>query len=96
MYYDFECIIKNRKHIPIACGIYIKSDYPDILEDMYEIYCGEGAVDWFVSRMSYYNKLFRDIFSVNIPLKEECYYCNEYMGNDIVRDHDYLIGKFRG
>ena len=23
MYYDFECIIKNKKHIPIACGIYI-------------------------------------------------------------------------
>ena len=36
MYYDFECIIKNKKHIPIACGLYIKSDYPDILEDMYE------------------------------------------------------------
>ena len=32
MYYDFECIIKDSKHLPIACGLYIKSDYPDILE----------------------------------------------------------------
>ena len=24
MYYDFECIIKNKKHIPIACGLYKK------------------------------------------------------------------------
>ena len=42
MYYDFECIIKdcnksnkNKKRTPIACGIYIKSAYPDILEDKY-------------------------------------------------------------
>ena len=24
MYYDFECKIKNKKHIPIACGLYKK------------------------------------------------------------------------
>ena len=54
--------------------------------------------------MSFNNKLIKDIFSINIPLKEEtftplhteCYYCNEYMGNDIIRDHDNLNGKFRG
>ena len=28
------------------------------------------VVDWFISRMSYYNKLFKDIFSINIPLKD--------------------------
>ena len=41
MYYAFECIIKDGKHVPIACGLYIKSDYPDILEDKYESYSGE-------------------------------------------------------
>ena len=54
--------------------------------------------------MSYYNKLFKEIFSRNIPLKEDsiaslnssCYYCNEEMGEDIVRDHDHLNGKLRG
>ena len=35
-YYDFEYIINNKKHTPIACGLYIKSDYADILEDKYE------------------------------------------------------------
>ena len=84
---------KNRKHIPIAFGIYIKSNYPVILEDKYESYAGEDSqsggstdiVDWFISRMSYNNKLFKEIFSVNIPLKEDsiiplysrCNYCNE-------------------
>ena len=61
-------------------------------------------VDWFISRMSYYNNLFNDIFNVIIPLKEDiitplyssCYYCNEEMGEDIVRDHDHLNGKFKG
>ena len=104
MYYDFECIIKDGKHIPFACGLYIKSDYSNILEDKYECNCGDKVVDWFVDRVDHYNKLFKDIFSINIPLKEDsitplysrCYYCNEYVGEDIVRDHDLLNGKFRG
>ena len=69
MYYEFECTIENGKHLPIAGGLYIKSDYPDILEDEYEIFCGE-VVDWFIRRMSYYNELFKEIFSIKIPLKE--------------------------
>ena len=118
MYYDFECIIKDGKHIPIACGLYIKKDYPDILEDNYECNCGDKAVDWFVERVDYYNKLFEDKFSINISLKEETitplyssnylllfnnyllfisnYYCNENLGEDIVRDHDHLNSKLRG
>ena len=104
MYYDFECIIKDGRHLPIACGLYIKSDYPDKLEDKYESNCGDKVVDWFISRVNYYNKLFKDIFETNIPLNEDsitplyssCYYCNEYMGEDVVRDHDHLNGKFRG
>ena len=95
---------KNSKHLPVACGLYIKSDYPDILEDNYESNCGDKVVDWFINRVNYYNKLFKDIFEINIPLNEDsitplycsCYYCNEYMGEDVVRDHDHLIGKFRG
>ena len=119
MYYDFECIIndsnksnKNNKHLPTACGLCIKSDYPNILEDKYEYYCGEDpqsggstdVVDWFIGRMSYYNKLFKDIFSINIllreetitPLTTECFYRRENLDTDIVRDHDHLNGKFSG
>ena len=61
-------------------------------------------VDWFVEGVEFHNKLFKDIFSVNIPLKEDsitpfysrCYYCNENLGEDIVRDRDHLNGEFRG
>ena len=93
MYYDFECKIKDRKHgkawtksrIPIIFEIYLKSNYPDILEDRYEYYCGEDVNDWFIGKMSYYEKLFKEIFCINRPLKEDsftplyssCYYCNE-------------------
>ena len=90
MYNDFECIIKDSKLLPIACGLYIKSDHPDILEVKYESYSGQDPrcggttdiVDWFVEGVDYYIKLFKDIFSINIPLKEDsitpfysrCYY----------------------
>ena len=91
MYYHLECIIKNRTHIPIACGLYIESDHPDILEDKYESYVGDEVVDLFASRMSYCNKLFKEIFSIIIPIKEDSiipltifFYCNEYTVNDIV------------
>ena len=57
MHYDFESVIENGKHLPIACGLYIKSDYSDILEDEYEIYCGEEVVDWFIGKMSHYNEI---------------------------------------
>ena len=102
---------KKRKHIPIASGLYTKSVYPDIFEDKYESYCGEEPqsgcttdVDyWFISWMSYYNKFFKEIFSINIPLNEdsitplhiECSYCNEYMSENLVIDHNHLNGNFR-
>ena len=103
MYYDFECIIKDGKHLTIACGFYLKNDFLDILEDEYQSYCSDKKVDWFIGRMSYYNKLFKDIFSIDIPIKgdiitpltNKCYYCNEEMAI-IVRDHYHLYGNFRG
>ena len=64
-----------------------------------------------MDRVDHYNKLFKDIFSINIPLKKDsitpsakrfhrlyskCYYCNENLGEPVVRDHDHLNGKFRG
>ena len=110
MYYDSECIIKDRKHckawtmshIPIACGIHIKIDYPDILEEKYEKYFGKDIVDWFLVRMRYYNKIFKETICLKIQSKEDsitplytnCYYCNHELGTDIVRDHDHLDGKF--
>ena len=96
----------------LLLGLYIKSDYPDILEDKYESYlqssnsvdCGEDITELFVERVDYYNNSFKDIFSINIQLNEDtitpltnmCYYCNENLGENVVRDHDHLNGKFRG
>ena len=68
--------------------IYIKKDYSDILEDKYESNYGDKVVDSFVDRVDYYNKLFKDIFEINIPLNEdtitplttECFYCRENLG----------------
>ena len=97
IYYDFECIIKDSKHLPIACDLYIKNDYPDILEDKYENYCEEDNTDRFLERADYYNKFFKDVLSINIPLKEDtitpltidpqsgfadCFYCRENLGID--------------
>ena len=71
MYYDFECVIKDENYVPIACVLYIKSDYFDILEDEYGCYSSGDVVDWFVDRVDHYNKLFKDIFIINIPFKED-------------------------
>ena len=97
---DFERKILEGKHIPIACGLYFRSDYPDIIESGYKFYlqssnsvgCGIDVFDWFVGRIGYYSKLLTNIFNINIPLKEvtvaplaaACYHCNEKLGNDYV------------
>ena len=111
MYFDFECIIKNKKHIPIACGLYIKSDYRNILEDTYGSFsCKDqqsggstDIVDWFISRVNYYNKFFKDYLKLlfhlmNILLLHFLLSVSivENLGKDIGRDHDHLNGKFRG
>ena len=33
MVYDFECMITDGKQIPDAFGLFIKNDYPDILDN---------------------------------------------------------------
>ena len=62
--------MKDGNHLPIACGLYIKSEYPDILDNKYEFNCGDKVVDWFVDRVDHYNKLFNDLIGINVPLKE--------------------------
>ena len=62
---------------------FIKSEYPNILENKFETYCGEDAVYWFLDKNDYYSKVYNDTFKTKIPLKEEtvtqfasgCYYC---------------------
>ena len=69
-----------------------------------ENHVGGDSVDWFVSGVDYYFKLFWNIFTMNFILKEEtlipitanCSYCGEEWGNDCVEDHDQSIDVFRG
>ena len=104
MVYDFECKLKGTKHIPFACGLFIKTEVDNTLENFDDYYKEEGVVDWFVNKIDSYNKLFKDIFIINIPLKDvtvtqltsNCYYCNDELGSNCVRDHDHLNGVFRG
>ena len=62
MVYDFECITIDGKLIIVACALTIESDYPDILESRLENLVAADSVDWLVSRIDYYNRLFKDIF----------------------------------
>ena len=72
MCYDFECVIKNRKH----GGASVKVAPPLV---------GETTLALPPPLRGWTNS--------HIPLKEDsitplyssCYYCNEYMDNDIVR-----------
>ena len=40
--------------------------------------------------------MYLDLNVDNFSNSENCYYCNEVLGSDRVRDHDHLTGKFRG
>ena len=103
MVYDFECITIDVKLIIVACALTIESDYPDILESRLENLIGADSVDWLVSRVDYYNRLFKDIFQVNITLEKEtetpltnCFYCKEELRNSCVEDHNHLNSAVRG
>ena len=59
MVYDFERKINNNKHIPVASGLYSKSDYLNILEGKYVYNCGEDVKFLFVGRVDKYNKQYK-------------------------------------
>ena len=91
--------MKNK----ISCAIYIKSNQSDVLKSKLEHYCGEDLISWSGGKIDNYSKLFRDMFKINIPLKEEnatppttdyCY-CEKNVGNDCVRDHNHLNGVYQ-
>ena len=51
--------ITKKNNIPIACGLCIKSDRPDVLKSEYESYFGDDVVEWFGDIFDYYNKQFK-------------------------------------
>ena len=111
VYADFECNnLKSDipkvlyKQIPIAVGFYLISPFGN----NYSSYFGESCVTWFVNEMLTLEKIANIYFETNIPLEitpeeEEsfqqskvCWLCENPLGEDTVRDHDHLTGKYRG
>ena len=101
-------VTKLKRQIAAAVGVYIKSDHPDIYHSGYFSFRGEDVVDAFCNTILKLQSKFYKLLNTNKPLvmtskdnydfnnAENCYYCNEVLGSDRVRDHDHLTGGFRG
>ena len=112
VYADFECINQPTddpkvlfKQIPIAVGFYIISPFGN----NYSSYFGESCVTWFVNEMLTLENIASNYFETNLPLEitpekhqsfqqsKVCWRCERKLdGEDNVRDHDHLTGKYRG
>ena len=112
VYADFECINQPTddpkvlfKQIPIAVGFYIISPFGN----NYSSYFGESCVTWFVNELLTLENIASNYFETKLPLEitpEEhqsfqqskvCWLCERKLdGEDNVRDHDHLTGKYRG
>ena len=89
---------------PMCYGIYVKS----VFGDRYISYYGEDAVEKFVDEVVKLNKECQLLLETNnkiimtkkdlnsFELESKCFYCNEDLNDDKVRDHDHLTGKYRG
>ena len=89
-------------------GIYVKSKYPKLYKSKYYSYRKEDVIQKFCEWIKKTQKEFYEILKTNEPIKmteedkedfenaTECYYCNEELGTDRVKDHDHLTGKYRG
>ena len=94
------------KQIPTAVGFYLISPFGN----EYYSYFGVDCVAWFVNEMLTLEKFASEYFETNIPLEIEegvasqesfqqstiCWFCENPIGEDTVRDHDHLTGKYRG
>ena len=111
VYADFECINQPQKdpkvlfkQIPIAVGYYVISP----VGNYYYSYFGTDCTKWFVNRMLTLEKIANNYFKTNLELEitpqeeesfqlaEKCWFCENPLGGEKVRDHDHLTGKYRG
>ena len=99
---------KLFKQIGSSYGAYIKSSYPNLFKSQYYSYRKEDVIEQFCLWIKTLQSKFYNLLNTYAPLKmtpkdEEdfknathCYYCDKELGDDRVRDHDHLSGKFRG
>ena len=104
--------IKKVRQSAAAFGLYIQSDYPELIESEYYSYRDENVINHFCDLLIDYELKFNKLLRTNIELimtdddiedhnfADKCYYCNEYFylnkKDKKVRDHDHLNGKYRG
>ena len=99
---------KQGKHQKAAAvGLYLHSEIPELIQSEYFHHRGKDVVDVFCNWVENMERRFQAIFAIDKPMiitpeeeyqfskEENCYYCSRYLGNDRVRDHDHLTGKFR-
>ena len=111
VYADFQCINQPQntpnvlfKQLPIAVGFYVLSQFGN----KYISYFGTDCKKWFVKEMLKIEQEANNYFKSNIEvqitpqeeesvlLAEECWFCENPLGDEKVRDHDHLTGKYRG
>ena len=105
---DREAVSKVLfKQIPIAVGFYLISPIGAPFEYEYYSYFGVDCVEWFVNEMLTLENIASNFFETNLeleitPQEEEsfqqskvCWLCGATPGDDKVRDHDHLTGKYR-
>ena len=107
VYADFEAwnkISEKTTQEPLAFGIYILSEYPNLMKSEYIEFMtgdGESCIPTFVNLLINLQDKFYNLLHVNYPINmnEEdelnfqnavnCYYCNRELKDDRVRDHDH-------
>uniref|UniRef100_UPI0035CF2072 endonuclease domain-containing protein n=1 Tax=Bartonella sp. CL48QHWL TaxID=3243535 RepID=UPI0035CF2072 len=99
---------KLFKQIASAVGIYVHSDYPQLYTSQYYSCRNSNVVDIFCNFLIKMEEQFSNLLNCNFPLtmtdedwqkyqlETHCYYCNQPLGYDKVKDHDHYCGRYRG
>jgi len=110
IYSDFECIIKDEKHIPCGYCLYVVSQY-DKFKFPLILYRGtseEDTMNHFFDDILNLEKEIQHLVKINVPMiiteqdqikidkSTECYLCNKPLDGIKYRDHDHFTGEFRG
>ena len=96
------------KQVPIAVGFYLISPFGAPFGNEYYSYFGVDCVEWFVNEMLTLENIASNYFETKLELEitlregesfqqsKVCWLCGATLGDDKVRDHDHLTGKYRG
>ena len=99
----------EQQHIANHIGCRLVSRYPNLLTDRYRQFDGEDCIEQFLKYLFEMEYKVVDILNetnieMNLSAEEDsafqsathCWACNGVLGEDRVRDHDHLNGKYRG